>query len=154
MSLWPGYYRTKNFLEPIVSEIPKMRVDTNQDPDIRFETSTGNFYISSSMNRIRSANGRVAIEDFGAGETITWMFPHDEFHWVLRGEADMTYSLAGNSHTEQKKVSLKEGDIFLIPLGARVTFKVGPTKPLRRLVLTLPGPANSESVLGKTKKTV
>ena len=140
--MWPGYYRTKALLEPVLTEIPRMRIDPDQEPNLMFETLTGKYY-ASSKNFIRSANGRMGIEDFEAGATLTWMFPHDEFHWILKGKAEMTYSLAGTSHTEQETVTIQEGDIFLIPLGARVTWKIDPSSRLRRVAVVMPGPANS-----------
>ncbi|MFC2031844.1 cupin domain-containing protein [Chloroflexota bacterium] len=143
MSLWPGYYQGKNLSEPALTEIPKIKIDPSQEPDKKVETVAGNFYSYRKSNVLRCANGFVCIEDFGAGETITWMFQHDEFHWIAKGKAEMTYSLAGTSHTESKTVTIQEGDIYLLPLGARVTWKVATGSPLRKICVLIPAKAPS-----------
>ena len=143
MSLWPGYYMGKNLPEPALTEIPKIKIDPSQEPDIRIETLSGNFYPYTTTNLLLCANGVVDMEDFGAGETITWMFPYDEFHWIAKGKAKMTYSLAGTSHTEQKTVEVKEGDIYLLPLGSRATWQVDPSGPLRKICVVMPSTAGS-----------
>ncbi|MFC2031845.1 cupin domain-containing protein [Chloroflexota bacterium] len=151
MTLWPGYYRNKGYLEPVLTEIPKIKIDPDQEPDTFIETSTGKYAIHSKTH-INSANGGGGIEDIPAGHTLTWMYPHDEIHWILKGKAEMTYSLAGTSHTEQKTVNLEPGDIFLIPLGARLTIKVDPSGPLRRLLVSMPLPIGSSVFRPPEKK--
>jgi uncharacterized cupin superfamily protein len=150
MDLWPGYYLGKfdKLQEPILTEIPKMKIDIEHEPDTKIETVSGNFYTHKSP-LIRTANGVCSQEDFGAGETFTWMFPYDEFHWIVKGSAEMTYSLAGTSHTEQKTVRIKPGDIYLLPTGARVTWKIDPGEPLRHICIVLPGNAASTKAPGK-----
>ncbi|MFC2032468.1 hypothetical protein ACFLUS_03780 [Chloroflexota bacterium] len=149
MSLWPGYYMGKELSEPILTEMPKVKLMTADHqpepgltPDIKVETVSGNFY-PYLQPAIRTANGSIGFEDFGAGETITWMFPYDEFHWIAKGKAEMTYSLAGTSHTESKTVIVQEGDIYLLPLGSRVTWKVDPSGPLVKICVVMPGTARS-----------
>ena len=142
MSLWPGYYLGNELPEPILTEIPKIRINPDRDWDIKVEMPGGDFY-QDTTNMLRAANGMLALEGFGAGETFSWIYAFDEFAWIVRGKAEMTYSLSGTSHTEQKTVTIKEGDIFLIPLGARITFKVDPSGPLRKIGCTLPGIART-----------
>lgn len=134
--------------EPVLTEIPKIKVDIEHEPDTKIESISGSFY-GHKTPVIRVANGVFSLEDFGAGETITWMFPYDEFHWIVKGSAEMTYSLAGTSHTEQKTVRIKEGDIYLLPTGSRATWKVDPGVPLRKICVLLPSNAGSTRAPGK-----
>ncbi|MFC2031842.1 cupin domain-containing protein [Chloroflexota bacterium] len=143
MSLWPGYYRGKELAEPALTEIPKIKIDPDQEPDVNIKVAAIADFLAPSKFRLVCANGIASVEDFAAGETITWMYPHDEIHWVIKGKAELTYSLAGTSHTEQKTVTLQEGDIFLIPLGARLTYKVDPSGPLRNVAIAMPFPSPS-----------
>jgi mannose-6-phosphate isomerase-like protein (cupin superfamily) len=84
--------------------------------------------------------GLVSVEDFGAGETITWMFAEPEVQYILRGKAEMTYSTGATSHTEEKTVQIQEGDCYIIPAGARLTWKVNPESPIRRFCVIMPFP--------------
>ncbi|MFC2031840.1 hypothetical protein ACFLUS_00475 [Chloroflexota bacterium] len=84
MSLWPGHYMGKELSEPILTEMPKVKLMTADHqpepgltPDIKVETASGNFYP------------------------------------------------------------------YLIPLGARVTWKIDLGSRLRRVAVVMPGPANS-----------
>ncbi|MFC2032439.1 cupin domain-containing protein [Chloroflexota bacterium] len=152
MSLWPGYYMGKELAEPVLTDIPKVKIyQPEHEPDLKIETVSGNFYPHLEP-AIRTANGSISLEDFGAGEAITWMFPYDEFHWIIKGKAEMIYSLAGTSHTEQKTVHIEEGDIYLLPLGSRVTWKVDPSGPLRKICVVIPGVARSTKQPDKVHK--
>ncbi len=70
-----------------------------------------------------------------------------EVQYVLRGKAKVTYSLGATSHTEQKSMQLQEGDCYIIPAGARVTWKVSPEGPLRRLQIVMPFPEQAFGML-------
>ncbi len=143
MCLWAGYFTGKNLPEPVLTEIPKIKIDPSQEPDIRLQTVSGNLYLYTTANVLRRANAALVMLGFGVGETVTWMFPYDEFHWVVKGKAEMTYSLAGTGHTERKKATIQEGDIYLIPRGARITWKVGPDGPVRLVGIIMPASADS-----------
>ncbi len=140
MSLWPGYCfnKAEKAPEPVLTEIPFMKFDPDQKPDLRVETQSGVF-LAFTKNYIRMANGRSGLEDFLPGETMFWFFPHEEIQYIVKGRAEMTYSLAGTSHTEQKTMTVEPGDCYLIPRGARVTWKVAPGDPLRHLFFIMPG---------------
>ena len=134
-----GYWKGKIPLEPILTEIPKMKVDPDMEPQKKVKTIWGNLYIFPQA-RMAYANGTVSIEDFGAGETITWVFPHDtQVHYILRGKAEVTYTLESTNHTDKKKMIVEEGDVYIIPRGARVTWKVSPGGPLRKMCVYIPG---------------
>ncbi|MEW6142349.1 MAG: cupin domain-containing protein [Chloroflexota bacterium] len=122
--LWPGFYMSslRDYPEPILNEIPKIRLS--------LEGQTQGMY---------NANCTTQVEELQPGVEFFWFFPKDEIHHVLKGEADITYSLAGTSHTEKKNAHLSQGDWYVVPAGARVTWKVTSTMPFRYLWLTMPG---------------
>ncbi|MFC2032651.1 cupin domain-containing protein [Chloroflexota bacterium] len=140
MSLWHGYcFNTADKMpEPVLTEMPFMKLNPDQEIDITVKSMSGT-YMVATKNRIRTANGVCGIMDFPAGETFFWFFPHDEIQYIVKGKAEMTYSLAGTSHTEQKTMSLEPGDCYLIPRGARVTWKVAQEEDLRHLDFVMPG---------------
>ena len=142
MSLWSGYWKGKTPLEPILTEIPKKNIYENLKfkPKVKAKTLGGNIYAYGPETNMRYANATVSMEDFGAGETMYWAFPLDnEVHLILKGKAELTYSLEGTNHTEEKKMTVEEGDVYIIPRGARMTWKVDPSGPLRKLCVTIPG---------------
>lgn len=122
--LWPGYYagRMNEFPEPIVREIPKIKLTP--------ETHSAVY---------STANLSGEVEEFGAGDTIFWFFPHDEMHYVLKGEADLVYTMASTSHTVEKTAHVAAGDFYIVPTGARVTWKVPASEPFKIFWCTMPG---------------
>ena len=126
-------------LERITTEIPVIKIDPNQDPDQKIKTLSGNFYPNTKQTMFWE-EGLVSLEDFGAGETITWFFPEAELQYIMKGEAEVTYSLGATSHTEEKKMTVKEGDCYIIPAAARLTFKVAPGSALRKFCVIMPFP--------------
>jgi len=147
-SLWPGYWKGKKLLDPILFEIPKRNINEllKAKPKVKVKTVGGDMYVYDQEKvNMRYANGVVSIEDFGAGETFFWAFPLDsEVHIILKGKAELTYSLEGTNHTEEKKMIVEEGDVYIIPRGARMTWKVDSGGPLRKMCVLMPGLAVSE----------
>lgn len=142
MTLWPGYWKGKTPLEPILKEIPKRNIYelVKNKPSLKIKTVGGNLYTYNPEVQMRYANGTVAMEDFGAGETVFWAFPLDnEIHLILKGNAKLTYSLEGTNHTEEKTIDIVEGDVYIIPRGARMTWKVDESGPLVHLCFIIPG---------------
>lgn len=125
--------------ERISTEIPMIKIDLTQDPDQKIKTVSGNFY-PNTVQTIFWEEALVTVEDFGAGETFSWFFPEPEVQYILRGKAEMTYSLGATSHTEQKTVTVEEGDCYIIPAAARITWKVSPEGPLRKFAVIMPFP--------------
>ncbi len=124
MDLWPGYYlgNIDAVPAPILDEIPVLKV-TESGP------TSGQF----------TANCAAEVREYAAAETKFRFFPHDEMHYVIAGEADLKYSLASTSHTQVKEITVHQGDFFIIPAGARVTWNVAAGGAYRFLWLTLPG---------------
>ncbi len=124
---WPGYELGKTMPDPILDEILKVKADAKSKPAA-----------------IITANGCTGVEDFAAGATVFRYFTRDEVDYVLQGKAEMVYSLAGTSHTEQKTMTAEAGEAYVIPWGARVTWKVVPGSRFRRVSTSIPGFAQAE----------
>ncbi|MFC2031841.1 cupin domain-containing protein [Chloroflexota bacterium] len=142
MSLWYGYHFNKadKTPEPILTEMPFMKFYPDQEPDIRVDTLSGAYLQYKYVkNMVLTANGMAGLIAFPAGETMFWFFPNEELHYIVKGTAKITYSLAGTSHTEQKTFTVEPGDCYLVPRGARVTWEVGPDEPLKHLDFLMPG---------------
>ena len=92
------------------------------------------------------------MEQFGAGNTMTWMYYFDEWHWILKGEAEVVYSLSSTSHTVKKTLHVGPGDFFITPRGSIVDFKVPASGPLRRFCGMMPGYALHPRIVEMMKK--
>ena len=145
MSLWPGYYFGKADTQraPITEEIPIVRLDNTLVPLSETKSTAGTFYLFGKKGSILSANAFVMLEQFGAGTSITWMYPNDEFHYIIQGKARVTYTLYSTGNTEVKTMDVEEGDFIVTPRGSIVEFKVAPGKPLRRIAGIMPGAAQN-----------
>jgi mannose-6-phosphate isomerase-like protein (cupin superfamily) len=155
MSLWAGYWRGKETLDPILSEIPKKNIYQNllTRPKLKVRTLSGNIYHYGPEVNMRYANATVSMEDYGAGETFSWFYPMDnEVQIILKGKAEITYSLEGMNHTVEKKMTVEEGDVYIIPRGARLTFKVDTSGPLVHLCVTIPGLATPQRISGSVEE--
>jgi len=141
MGVYAGHYlgRWEDMPPPILTEIPKAHYDPKEKPDVKSTTLTGSFS-HFSKTRITTLNGECSVTEFSPGEPWSWVFQCDELHYILQGRAEMTYSLGGTFHTERKTMKIEEGDIYIIPLGARIEWKIDPKDgPLRALNVIMPG---------------
>jgi mannose-6-phosphate isomerase-like protein (cupin superfamily) len=120
--------------------IQKTNISPDARPNRRLKTLWGNAYLYPGA--IGTQSSFSAIEHFAPGETVSWSFMGDEWHYILKGEAEVTYSLGATLHTEERRMQVKKGDLYLIPAGARLTWKVAPGEPLLHLcvVILLSGP--------------
>ena len=125
--------------EPITTEIPMIRIDLDQSPSEKIKTLSGNFYPNTDQT-MAYEEALVTVEDFGAGEEISWFFPEPEIQYIVKGKAEMTYSLGATSHTETKTVTVQEGDCYILPAAARCHWKVAPESPLRKFCVIMPFP--------------
>jgi len=82
---------------------------------------TEEFQVQFLLNDRRAT---LALEAFAANSVVNWAFWHDEVHYITRGSATATYTLAPN-HRKQVSRIFTAGDAYLIPDGARVRFEIG-----------------------------
>jgi len=131
--------------EPIKSEIPKIKIDPQGKVRVT-RSRFGNLYFTGRFLMYPEAN--VICEYFGAGETVKWAFNYCEVHYILNGEADMSYSLYHTGHTEVKTMKVEKGDAYIIPSGAFVEWKVSNKGHLMKLCVIMPGMPPGEPAPG------
>ena len=119
--------------DPRLIQKTNIRLDAN--PNRKLKMLGGNAFLYPGTLFTQSSFG--ALEHFAPGETVTWSFMGDEWHYILKGEAEVTYSLGATMHTEERKMTVKGGDLYLIPAGARLTWKVAPGEPLLHLCVVI-----------------
>jgi len=113
--------------EPILDEIPVLNVNVLKPETVK---------VGSTYNTL---NCSAEVCEFPAGSEVFWFYDHDETHYVLSGEADLTYTMASTSHSDRKEAKIKQHDFYIVPMGVRMTWKVSPNAPLRLFWLTEPG---------------
>jgi mannose-6-phosphate isomerase-like protein (cupin superfamily) len=118
-----------------VNEIEVGQADSGAEARHRIETTRGNIYAVGRV--IDTPYGTAALEDFGPGETVRWAFWHAEFHYIVSGSAEVSYSLAP-WHDKVQYMSVNPGAYYLIPPGAELTFRVAAGEPLRKLCVIMP----------------
>ena len=118
-----------------LTEIPKARIDPNAPLEYMLELPYhGNFYIGDF---VPSPDANVGLQGFPAGEIGIWRFWHPEVHYVLRGKAEISYSLPA-FHLEKKTMKVEPYDCYVVPRGADLEFKVEPGETLRTLYVGMP----------------
>ena len=86
---------------------------------------------------VNDRRATLAYEAFEAGSTVNWAFWHDEVHVITGGEAKVTYTL-GPNHRKQVTKIFRQGDVYLIPNGARVRFEVTKDAPYMHVCVIMP----------------
>ena len=86
---------------------------------------------------INDTKATVGVENFLPGDTVHWAFYHDEFQYILQGEAEVSYTLVPN-HDKVNTVRIKKGQACLILNGTRATFKVLSKEPYTHLFVIMP----------------
>jgi mannose-6-phosphate isomerase-like protein (cupin superfamily) len=81
--------------------------------------------------------GVIAFESFAPGDTVNWAFFHAETHVVLRGEAEITYTLPPN-HNKIKTATARAGMAYLILNGTRARFRVTSAEPYVHVCVIMP----------------
>ncbi|MBI2869558.1 MAG: hypothetical protein HYX96_07025 [Chloroflexi bacterium] len=79
----------------------------------------------------------VAIENFLPGIETHWAFFHNEFQYILQGEAEVSYTLVPN-HDKVNTVTIRKGQCYLILNGTRATFRVRSKEPYTHLAVIMP----------------
>ena len=129
---------------PDPREIQKIRLNPDMGADRKLKTVGGTTYFYGPGTSIFARSSFAAMAHFAPGDTTFWAFGHDEWQYILKGEADVTYSLDSTLHTEEKTMHIAPGDLYFIPAGARLTWKVAPHSELVRLNFVLTVSATQE----------
>ena len=140
-----GYRVTESIMQeipkakPIVKEIPKFNINID---DLGPETAvvmpkfgTTHYFLNTG---IFTTNAMVAFEEYEAGRTIRWVAHADGVAIVMRGEAEITYSLLATHYTVIKKMTVNVGDVYIIPNAAYLEWKIAPGSRYRHLYIRMP----------------
>ena len=127
-------------MDPILTELPKMNINiVDLGPENKIEMPRfGTTHYFPNVG-IRTANAVVAFEEFKDGDTVSFSPNRNIVAIVRKGKAEITYTLAGTHHTEEKKMTVEEGDVYVIPSGAYLEWKVAPGTRYRHLCIMMPG---------------
>lgn len=122
-------------LERIGDTIPKVKLDP-QAPQKEVWCLRG---VWSHGDGVFTREAVAALENFPAGKTTHWVFWVDEVQYILEGKAEVTYTLAATRFTVEKKMTVEKGDVYVIPKGTDIYWKVDPSGPLVKLCVIMPG---------------
>ena len=87
---------------------------------------------------VKGPGGSFGRQDFPAGSTRHWFFTRDECHYVLDGEAEITWNQGPLLLTEGK-FTVQKYDLYFIPAGTMLTWKTDPSGPCKHLNIIMPG---------------
>lgn len=119
---------------------------------VKIETVNGVLWIKRCF---REPAGNIAVEDFSPGQALRWSYWHDEVHYIIKGKAEITFSMPPFHQTEEKIVA-EAGDAYMIYKGESLTFKVISEEPFRHLCIIMPAipiPSGDHLVLDQMKKS-
>ena len=120
-----------------IREILKVHVDPDRGPSKIINTPSGSFTAIAPEHDIFHPEGIMAIEDSLPAKDKRWTFFHTEFHYILKGEADISYTLPP-WHDEEKTMHVKAGDAYLIPKGTEFMWNIYPEEPFRKMCVVMP----------------
>jgi hypothetical protein len=70
-----------------------------------------------------------------------WPFWFDEFHYVIKGKAEITYT-SPPFHEKEEKIIVEAGDAYLTPIGICATWKIIGSEPFLHLNVVMPRPSS------------
>ena len=82
---------------------------------------------------------QINWEDWLPGPDIWWSMNHDEVHVVTKGRAEVEYWQAPLLQ-EHGLVIAEVGDVYYLPRGARIRWRVLGDEPFRHLCICYPNP--------------
>jgi ethanolamine utilization protein EutQ (cupin superfamily) len=123
---------------PVLTEFKVFKVDPSAMKPTYIETRCVTMDVAVFAVFNDEPGATTGVEDFRPGDEVEWSFYHDEVQYILKGKAEISYSLPP-MHRRWYKTSAEEGCIYLIPRGARVKFKVIGNDPYRHLFVVMPG---------------
>ena len=113
--------------------------DLDSAPDMEFPFHPGSKFRAVNCG-IDEPCCQINFEDFVKGHDITWSMFHDEVQYITGGRAEITFYLPPLM-LEHGKVIAEAGSVYLLPKGARITWRVLSDEPFRHLCITYPNPS-------------
>jgi len=82
----------------------------------------------------------AAFQEFRKEEELGyWVMWYDEIHYAIAGEAELIYRLAPD-YNEEVTVRVKAGDLYLLPIGVQVSWRVLSDEPYATMFVCMPRP--------------
>jgi hypothetical protein len=103
---------------PVLTEFKVFKVDPSAMKPTYIETRCVTMDVAVFAVFNDEPGATTGVEDFRPGDEVEWSFYHDEVQYILKGKAEISYSLPP-MHRRWYKTSAEEGCIYLIPRGAR-----------------------------------
>lgn len=88
---------------------------------------------------VNQPNCQIIVEDFMPGQTLEWVFTHDEMQYCLSGEMDLTVWMPP-LYEEMVETKVRAGAMYTFPVGARMKLTVTSDVPLRHICFCPPTP--------------
>ena len=82
---------------------------------------------------------QIVYEDWFKGHDVQWTTWTDAIHFVLQGEAEITYWEPPDL-SERRTVTATAPCVYLVPRGTRIQWRVLSDEPFRKLVADVPNP--------------
>lgn len=120
-------FEISNLDESAMLAAPLMDLPFNENVQIRGYTA------------VNQPNCQIIVEDFMPGQTLEWVFTHDEMQYCLSGEMDLTVWLPP-LYQETVTTKVKAGSMYTFPIGARMKLTVTSAEPLRHICFCPPSP--------------
>jgi len=86
----------------------------------------------------------AAFQEFRKEEKLGyWVMWYDEIHFATGGEAELIYSMPP-TYDEEVTVRVKTGDLYLLPIGVQVRWRVLSDEPYSTMFVCMPAPKHFE----------
>ena len=69
----------------------------------------------------------------------SWTFTTDQFFYVMKGKAEITYS-SSPSYEKEEKIIVEAGDAYFVPIGKCATWKIIGSEAFLQLFVLMPRP--------------
>lgn len=112
--------------------------DLASEPNLTFPFVEGSRFRAANIG-IDEPAVQINLEDFYKGKDIPWTLAHDEVHLVVSGECEIEYHLPPLM-IESGTVRVKAGDVYYMPRGCRVVWRVLSDEPFRHHCVCFPNP--------------
>ena len=123
--------------------IKKFRYDENALKRINFKQGNIVAFAGFGLNELSClAAFEMFKPDFPMKEG--WTFWHDEFHYVIQGIAEITYTNPP-LHDKEEKIIVEAGDAYFTPIGTCGTWKIMSSEPFIHLNVVMPRPSSLDT---------
>lgn len=121
--------------------IKKFRYEKDKLKRMEFKDGKIVTHASIGLNELSCGAG---FEEIRGDVNESWTFPHDEFHYVIRGKAEITYT-SPPLHNKEEKIIVEAGDAYLTPVGTCAKrWKMISTEIFLHLNVVMPRPEMPE----------